>query len=224
MAGERDGTRAALGDLLVGQTVVVYTRWVLVVSALVVALWNPGPIHELRVQVMAIVLLVGANFYLHAQLLVARPGIARELVYASSGADLVVIAAIVVSQGGFSSQNYSFLYRQFSRWRCRSPFRSASATPWPPPRGMPPSLRYQRERRRMPCPRFFIRVLAVVAVGGVRRAVPQHRTGTRNRIRAGRRAARLIRSREVEMNHVQILAREAAENLFFGQQVIIVAR
>ncbi|MDQ2996300.1 MAG: hypothetical protein M3R61_04500, partial [Chloroflexota bacterium] len=56
-----------------GQSVIVVARWVLVLSGLVLALWNPGAIGEIRLHVLALLLLAVGNFYLHAQLLMHRP-------------------------------------------------------------------------------------------------------------------------------------------------------
>src|SRR5215212_11525893 len=66
-----------------GQSVIVVARWVLVLSGLVLALWNPGAIGEIRLQVLALLLLAVGNFYLHAQLLMHRPAI-NAIAYAAS--------------------------------------------------------------------------------------------------------------------------------------------
>jgi hypothetical protein len=96
-------------DLVLGQSVIVSARWVLIASGLIIALWSPGPVSELRVQVATTLVLAAVNFFLHAQLLVRRPVI-DGVVYAASIGDLVVITAIVSSQGGFESSSYIFYY------------------------------------------------------------------------------------------------------------------
>src|SRR5919109_3024289 len=95
-----DTLSASADDLAQGQIVVVVARWILVLAGLVLALWNPAPIGELRAQVAAVLLLAVANFYLHAQLLRRRPVI-DAVAYAASAADLAVITFLVVLQGGF---------------------------------------------------------------------------------------------------------------------------
>ena len=96
-------------DLRYGQVVIVSARWILIASGLIIALWSPGPVSELRIQIATTLVLAAVNFYLHAQLLVKRP-VLDEVVYAASLGDLVVITAIVASQGGFESGNYIFYF------------------------------------------------------------------------------------------------------------------
>ena len=96
-------------DLRYGQVVIVSARWILIASGLIIALWSPGPVSELRIQIATTLVLAAVNFYLHAQLLVKRP-VLDEVVYAASVGDLVVITAIVASQGGFESGNYIFYF------------------------------------------------------------------------------------------------------------------
>ena len=60
-------------DLAHGQIVIVTFRWIMVAAGFVFALWNPEPVAELRVQILVILALAVANFYLHAQVLRRRP-------------------------------------------------------------------------------------------------------------------------------------------------------
>src|SRR6266540_5044911 len=92
-----------------GQSVIVTARWVLVLSGLILALWNPGPIDQIRLHVLALLLLAIGNFYLHAQLLVRRPAV-NLIAYTASAADIAVITLLVVSQGGFASPLYIFYF------------------------------------------------------------------------------------------------------------------
>lgn len=96
-------------DLAHGQIVIVTARWILVLSALLIALWTPGKIGELRLEIGVIILLACANFYLHAQLL-TRKRLEKGIVYAASFGDLAVITAIAAAQGGFPSNVYVFYY------------------------------------------------------------------------------------------------------------------
>ncbi len=96
-------------DLMYGQSVIVSARWILVVSGLFLALWNPGPMSELRVQILFILLLAVANFYLQAQLLMKKPA-SSGVVYFASAADLAVISVMVILGGGFESNVYVFYF------------------------------------------------------------------------------------------------------------------
>ena len=96
-------------DMAHGQIVIVTFRWILVLAGLVLTFWNPGPINELRMQLLVILLLAVGNFYLHAQLLMRRPAI-DMVVYAASLADLTVITLLLIVGGGFTSSLYIFYF------------------------------------------------------------------------------------------------------------------
>lgn len=96
-------------DLIYGQSVIVTARWILVLAGLFLALWNPGPLGELRVQILFILLLAVANFYLQAQLLMKKPA-SSTVVYFASAADLAVISIMVILGGGFDSNTYVFYF------------------------------------------------------------------------------------------------------------------
>ena len=90
-----------------GQLVVVIARWILVIAGFSLALWNPAPMGELRVQLATLLTLAVANFFLHAQLMRRRP-VVDSVAYIASGADVAVITAIVMAQGGYESNLYGF--------------------------------------------------------------------------------------------------------------------
>ena len=96
-------------DMDHGQLVVIAARWVLVVAGLLLALWDPAGIGVLRVQIVLILGLAVANFFLQAQFLKNRP-VLRDVLYGASVADIAVISLIVVAQGGFSSHVYVFYF------------------------------------------------------------------------------------------------------------------
>ncbi len=73
------------------------------------ALWNPDEFGELRVQIGLILALAVGNFFLHAQVLMKRPVISA-VAHLASAIDIVVITAIVVVAGGFSSGLYVFYF------------------------------------------------------------------------------------------------------------------
>jgi hypothetical protein len=94
-------------DLAYGQPVIVAVRWIMIVSALVLAIWNVDSMSDLRLQIIAILLLAVTNFYLQAQLLMKRP-LNRNIVYAASAVDITMITILVLFQGGYSSSIYVF--------------------------------------------------------------------------------------------------------------------
>ena len=96
-------------DLAHGQGVIIAARWVLVVSALALAVWEPRALGELRVQIVLILGLAVANFFLHSQVLMRRP-VREAVVYAASAADIGVVSLIVIAAGGFSSGAYVFYF------------------------------------------------------------------------------------------------------------------
>jgi hypothetical protein len=94
-------------DLAYGQPVIVAVRWLMIISGLVLAIWNVNNLTELRVSLIVIFLLAITNFYLQAQLLMKKPVI-KPVVYASSAVDLILISFLVASQGGFESSIYVY--------------------------------------------------------------------------------------------------------------------
>ena len=94
-------------DLLFGQPVIVAVRWILIGSALILAVWNVESMQDLRLQIIAILLLAVTNFYLQAQLLMKRP-LNKHVVYAASAVDIVLISILVMFQGGYWSSIYVF--------------------------------------------------------------------------------------------------------------------
>ena len=64
--------RTSSEDLIFGQPVIVTMRWILVASGLILVLFNPDDLALMRVQIIVLLLLAMANFYLHSQLLMKR--------------------------------------------------------------------------------------------------------------------------------------------------------
>ena len=96
-------------DLVNGQGVIIMARWILVTSGLLLALWNPMQMDDLRVQIVLILGLAVGNFFLHAQM-VSGKAINPAIVYAASAADMVVITGLIISQGGFASTLFVFYF------------------------------------------------------------------------------------------------------------------
>ncbi len=96
-------------NLFYGQAVIVWARWILIATGLVLSFWEPASLGLLQIQLAAIITLAFGNFYLHVQLLRGRPAIDR-VVYAASAADLAVVTTLVISQNGYSSPVFVFYF------------------------------------------------------------------------------------------------------------------
>jgi membrane protein implicated in regulation of membrane protease activity len=96
-------------NLRFGQGVIIAARWILVAAGLALALVSPAPLGELRLQIVLILGLAVANFWLTAQVLTRRP-VLTGIVYALSAADIAVISLLVNAGGGFPSNNYVFYF------------------------------------------------------------------------------------------------------------------
>lgn len=99
----------ALRELADGQLVIIIARWVLVAAGLLLAIWNPGDINELRLQIAVLLLAAVSNFFLHAHVLRHQPTL-PNILYLSSAADLTIISILVASQGGFDSRLFVFYF------------------------------------------------------------------------------------------------------------------
>ena len=96
-------------DLVFGQTVLVWARWILIGTGLVLSFWTPSDLLTLQVQLAAIIALAFGNFYLHVQLLRGHPAL-DNVVYAASIGDLCVVTALVIVQGGYPSPVFVFYF------------------------------------------------------------------------------------------------------------------
>ena len=105
-------------DLSAGQIVIITARWVLILAGLIFALAPPFPnnLVQLEVNVVVIIVLAMANFFLHMQVLGKRPTL-DTLVYASAAVDIAVISVIILTQvalqgaaAGFTSTIYVFYF------------------------------------------------------------------------------------------------------------------
>ncbi len=96
-------------ELTQGQIVILTARWILVLTGLLLTLLAPGSLNAVRFQIVVLLVLAVANFYLCAQVFTRQPTL-KEVVYCASLADLIVITLIVLSQGGFASNTYVFYF------------------------------------------------------------------------------------------------------------------
>lgn len=96
-------------DLAYGQTVLVWARWILIGTGLLLSFWGPKDLLTLQVQLAAIIALAFGNFYLHVQLLRGHPAI-DTVVYGASLADISVVTALVLVQHGYESPVFIFYF------------------------------------------------------------------------------------------------------------------
>ncbi len=96
-------------DLAYGQTVLVWARWILIGTGLLLSFWTPKDLLTLQVQLAAIIALAFGNFYLHVQLLRGHPAL-DNVVYGASLADIGVVTALVLVQGGYPSPVFIFYF------------------------------------------------------------------------------------------------------------------
>ena len=96
-------------DLAYGQTVLVWARWILIGTGLLLSFWGPKDLMTLQVQLAAIIALAFGNFYLHVQLLRGHPAI-DNVVYGASIADISVVTALVLVQHGYASPVFIFYF------------------------------------------------------------------------------------------------------------------
>lgn len=109
-----------------GQHVLVAARWLLIGTGLALSFWDAPPIGQLRTQLSALVALAFANFYLHLQLMRARPA-DPNVAYVASAADLAVITVIIAMQGGIDSTAFVFYFPAALAFSVAFPF-AVSAT------------------------------------------------------------------------------------------------
>lgn len=96
-------------DLAYGQTVLVWARWILIGTGLLLSFWSPKDLTTLQVQLAAIIALAFGNFYLHVQLLRGHPAL-DNVVYGASLADIAVVTALVLVQTGYPSPVFIFYF------------------------------------------------------------------------------------------------------------------
>lgn len=101
--------RSSSEDLVFGQPVIITMRWILVASGLILVLLNPDDLSVMRVQIVVLLILAMANFYLHSQLLIKRP-VLDPIVYTASAADLFLVMLLIIVGNGFDSGLYVYFF------------------------------------------------------------------------------------------------------------------
>ena len=100
-----------LEDLTDGQTVIITARWILILSAWVLVLWQPGQIAigQLQLQIVLLMAYTIGNFFLTIQWM-KHSETMPMMVYASMIADLSLVTILVLALGGFDSNLYVFYF------------------------------------------------------------------------------------------------------------------
>lgn len=101
--------RRIIDELLHGQVVIIIARWILVLAGLLLAMWNPASLAELRIEILVLLCVAVVNFYLHLHLVVQRHS-DPLMVYGASAIDLAVVTLLIMVQGGYDSNLYIFYY------------------------------------------------------------------------------------------------------------------
>ncbi len=100
-----------LNALAEGQMVIIIARWVLVLAGLFLILLDIQNVdlNIVKFEIMIILALAVSNFYLVAQVLAKRKTL-DAAIYAAGLADLIVITLIIIAQGGYESNVYTFYF------------------------------------------------------------------------------------------------------------------
>lgn len=107
----RTPVQEAREDIFFGQAVMVWSRWAIIGTATLLAVWTAHSVAELAVRVTFVIALMGMNFYLHGRQMIDRPA-NRYLILVAATIDVAVISAMIVtwSPAGFGSQLFVLYY------------------------------------------------------------------------------------------------------------------
>ncbi len=108
----RSAAQEAAEDIFFGQAVIIYARWFVILTGVIVVLWTSNDVGELTLAVLMIVPLIAINFFVHGRYLVERP-INQYLLLALSVIDLLIITLIVLvwqESNGFESPYFILYY------------------------------------------------------------------------------------------------------------------
>jgi hypothetical protein len=102
---------ATINPLAEGQMVIIVARFVLVLACLFLILMDQKSVsfNVIRFEIMVVLLLAVSNFFLVAQVLTKRKTL-DLILYGMSIADLAVITIVIIVQGGFKSDVYTFYF------------------------------------------------------------------------------------------------------------------
>ena len=108
----RSSAQAEQEDVFFGQTVIMWARWSVIVTGIVLVLWTSTNIGLLTQTMPFFLVLMAVNFFLHGRYVMGSP-LNRVVVTVASVIDLVLITAIVVLWPGSHGLHNQFYVLYF---------------------------------------------------------------------------------------------------------------
>ncbi len=108
----RSAAQEAAEDIYFGQVVIIWARWFVIISGVIVVLWSSANTSELTTAVLMVVPLIAINFFVHGRYLMERP-INQNLLLGLSLVDIIIVTIIVLlwqDPNGYFSPYYIFYY------------------------------------------------------------------------------------------------------------------
>ena len=103
-----DLARVINDDMKSGLPMIIYARWVLVITGFGLIIWNPPDnLLEIQISILILIVLAVGNFFLQVEVNRERP-IRTWIVYAASIVDIVAISGVLVLTNVFPSSTYVF--------------------------------------------------------------------------------------------------------------------
>jgi hypothetical protein len=90
----RTPAQEAAEDVFFGQVVIIWARWAIVLAGATIVVWAASTIGELTANMLLVLVLMAANFYLHGRYFMELPA-NRVLLLAASLLDLAIITLMV---------------------------------------------------------------------------------------------------------------------------------
>jgi hypothetical protein len=106
----RTPAQEAAEDIFFGQVVIIWARWAIILAGATIIVWTASTIGELTTNMLLVLVLMAANFYLHGRHFMEVPA-NRMLLLAASLLDLVIITLMVFTfseQPGLQSPYFVF--------------------------------------------------------------------------------------------------------------------
>ncbi|TMD13711.1 MAG: hypothetical protein E6I27_11195 [Chloroflexi bacterium] len=108
----RTAAQANQEDVFYGQTVIMWARWSVIVTGIVLVLWTSTNVSLLTQTMPFFLVLMAVNFFLHGRYVMGSP-LNRVVVIVASVIDLVLITAIVVLWPGSHGLHNQFYVLYF---------------------------------------------------------------------------------------------------------------
>lgn len=103
-----DLARVINDDMKSGLPMIIYARWVLVITGFGLTIWNPPEnLFEIQISVLILIGLAVGNFFLQVEVNRERP-IRTWIVYAASVVDIVAISGVLLLANSFPSSTFVF--------------------------------------------------------------------------------------------------------------------